>query len=298
MTRPFQVCLIIFALTSIPTSFAVAQQKPVNVEEDPRYGAVTWVQNSAEYRLLTEQTYRMALTQLYVGAKDKKWSADEVQVVEGGFEEKPPAVILDVDETVLDNSAYNARNVAKGEQYSTESWNAWCQEEKAGPIPGALEFIKAAKGIGVDVFYITNRHDDVRQATLNNLSALGFPVDEAHLLTKNSDKGRDGNKISRRATVAEKYRIVLLIGDNLSDLFTGMDVRNTKRRNEIAAEKTAMLGSRWIVMPNPVYGGWQRALPEGKKALATQMDGSLSSSETADSESDSESEKVTETEDK
>lgn len=247
------------------------QEKP-EVQNDERYNSVCWVQNSAEYRMLTEQTYRMALTQLYLGAKDSKWSADEVQVAEGGYEHKKPAVILDVDETVLDNSAYNARNLEMKLEYSTESWNAWCLEEKALPIAGALDFINAAKGIGVEVFYITNRQDDVRQATLNNLKALGFPVDEDHLMTKNSDEGRDANKISRRAAVAEDHRIVLLIGDNLSDMFTGMDVRNTKRRNEIAAEKTALLGSRLIVMPNPVYGGWQRALPKGKDALRTQRD--------------------------
>lgn len=266
--------LVIFPASLIASfNSALAQQdvqQEVDVKNDERYNAVCWVQNSAEYRLLTEQTYRMALTQLSIGAKDPKWSADEVQVVEGGYENKSPAVILDVDETVLDNSAFNARNVEDNRDYTTEEWNAWCLEEKALPIAGALDFIKGAQGIGVEVFYVTNREDDVRDATLNNLKALGFPVDEEHLLTKNSDKGRDGNKISRRASIAEKHRIVLLIGDNLSDLFTGMEVRNTKRRNEVAAEKTALLGSRLIVMPNPVYGGWQRALPEDKKALRTQ----------------------------
>ena len=114
-----------------------------------------------------------------------------------------------------------------------------------------------------------NRHDDVREATLKNLRSVGISVDDANLLTKNSKQGRDGSKISRRASVSDRHRVLLLIGDNLSDLFAGMDVRNTKRRNEVAMQKEAMLGSRWIVMPNPVYGGWERALPDGAKALKT-----------------------------
>jgi acid phosphatase len=121
--------------------------------------------------------------------------------------------------------------------------------------------------MGVRVFYITNRRDVVKEATIKNLLALGFPADEASVMTKNEDENRDGTKVTRRAAVAKDYRIVLLIGDNMSDLCTGMGVPNTKRRNEIALEKMEMLGSRWIMLPNPVYGSWQSALPDAEKAL-------------------------------
>ena len=256
----------VIAVCSMLTGTTLVAQQ-IDVESDRRYDALTWVQNSAEYKQLTRQTYRMALSQLSVGMQDPKWSADEVQVVEGGYEDKPPAIILDCDETVLDNSAYNARNIVLGTQYETAIWNAWCQEGQADAIPGALEFIKAAEGMGVKVFYITNRRDVVKEATIKNLKELGFPAGEASVLTKNDDKNRDGTKVTRRATVAKDYRIVLMIGDNMSDLCTGMDVPNTNRRNEIALEKIDMLGSRWIMLPNPVYGSWQRALPKAEKAL-------------------------------
>ncbi|MFT5303389.1 MAG: 5'-nucleotidase (lipoprotein e(P4) family) [Mariniblastus sp.] len=262
------VLLIIVGM--VPRS-TFAQEK-IDVEKDPRYTGMTWVQNSAEYALLTEQTYRMALSQLYVGIEDAKWSADEVQVIEGGFESKLPAVILDCDETVLDNSAYNARNIIRNELYTTDSWNAWCLEEKADAIPGAHEFVKRAEALGVKVFYITNRRDVVKQATINNLKALGFDADDSTVLTKNPEQDRGDDKVTRRASVAKNYRIVLLIGDSMSDLCTGMDVPNTNRRNEIASEKTQLLGSRWVMMPNPVYGGWQRALPEAEKALHSKLD--------------------------
>ena len=136
-------------------AYSCGQQEAVNVEQDPRYHSVCWVQNSAEYKFLTTQTYRLAKSQMLVALDDPKWSADEIQVTEGGYEQKPPAVILDVDETVLDNSAYNARNITKGRDYTTESWNAWCNEEKATAIPGAVEFIRAAQGLGVEVIFVT-----------------------------------------------------------------------------------------------------------------------------------------------
>jgi len=266
---PLRICLSFLLLTLVAVANSKTTAQQIHVEADSRYGGVTWMQNSAEYVLLTQQTYRAATLQLVFGLQDRKWSADEVQVIEGGYEDKPPAVILDVDETVLDNSAFNARNILHGTQYTTESWNAWCQEGKAEAIPGALEFIKSAEGLGVKVIYLTNRVDEVKEATIKNLNELGFQSDEANVLTKNDEAGRGDDKISRRAMVAKEYRIVLLIGDSMSDLCSGMDVPNTKRRNEVSKQKTELLGSRWIMLPNPVYGSWQRALPAGAKALKT-----------------------------
>lgn len=236
-------------------------------KHDPRLNAVRWTQTSAEYQALTEQAYRLARIQLQQALEDPTWSADEVQLEENDFRTRKPAVILDVDETVLDNSPYNARNILSGKSYTLESWTAWCKEKKARAIPGAKKFILTAKSLGVDVFYITNRRDDVRQATIDNLKALGFPADEDHVLTRNDEQGRGGDKVSRRAMVASKHRILLLIGDNLSDICSGMDSRDYRERNRLAAQKRKYLGSRWIVLPNPVYGAWERALPAGELHL-------------------------------
>jgi 5'-nucleotidase (lipoprotein e(P4) family) len=238
-------------------------------EADYRYGAVTWMQTSAEYRLLTQQTYRYALLQLAVGCQDRNWTADEYQLKEGKYQPKPPAVILDLDETVLDNSYYNARNIIRGTGFTLDNWHAWCREEKAEAIPGALEFVKGAEGLGVKVFYLTNREDEVKDSTIGNLIQLGFSASADNVLTKNEREGRADDKLSRRASVAENYRIVLLIGDSMSDLCDGMETTSFQRRNQIAAEKSDWLGSRWIMLPNPSYGSWQRALPKSAKALDT-----------------------------
>ena len=238
-----------------------------DLAQDQRFDALTWVQNSAEYRMLTEQTFRLALHPLVTALDDATISADEAQLAEGKFADKPPAIILDCDETVLDNSAYNARNILKKENYSTEAWNAWCLEVQAEAIPGSLEFVTRAKALGADIFFITNRRDVVKKATVENLKKLGFPATEENVLTKNKELGRGDDKISRRATVAKTHRIVMLIGDSMSDLCSGMDVTETSQRNQAGNQKFQRLGSRWIMLPNPVYGGWQQALPENEHAL-------------------------------
>jgi 5'-nucleotidase (lipoprotein e(P4) family) len=259
----------LLTLGIIVASLGHAGAQDLKPEADYRYGSVTWMQKSAEYRLLTEQTYRYALVQLISGIHDRKWSADEHQLSAGGFEEKPPAVILDLDETVLDNSYYNARNILLGRGFSLENWNQWCNEGKATAIPGAFDFVKSAEGLGVKIYYLTNREDTVKAATIKNLNDLGFKADENNVLTKNEEAGRGDDKLTRRAAVASKHRVVLLIGDSMSDLCEGMDVANTNRRNEVARGKSQLFGTRWIMLPNPSYGGWQRALPAGAKALET-----------------------------
>jgi len=234
--------------------------------KDPKLNALLWMQNAAEFRLLTRQAYRYAGGQLQKGLQDKNWSADEVQLQKGGFQDKKPAVILDVDETVLDNSPFNARNIIKGTAFNLENWNVWAHEEKARAVAGALEFITTAKDKGVEIFYVTNRRDGMRVATINNLKALGFPVTPAHLLTRNDKSGRGGDKVSRRAMVADNHRIVLLIGDNMADVCSQMDVADSSERNRVARQKGVKLESRWIILPNPVYGGWERALEKANES--------------------------------
>ncbi|MDG2471121.1 MAG: HAD family acid phosphatase [Pirellulaceae bacterium] len=262
--RP-QILTIVFGFLLSQNTWGQDVAK-VDSQNDPKLNALLWMQNSAEYHALTEQAYRLALIQLKNGLKDESWSADEIQLKENRFEGKIPAVILDVDETVLDNSPFNARNVKDGTSYNLESWNAWVKEEKARAIPGSLEFITAAKNLGVEIFYVTNRRDSSRMATINNLVALGFPIDESHLLTRNDDQGRGGDKLSRRKFVATTHRIVLLIGDNMGDVCGGMDTANQSERNR-TAKREKLLRSRWILLPNPVYGGWERALDKKRSNL-------------------------------
>ena len=258
---------LFLAFSALCFALVVTATQDIDIKKDPRFQSIVWTQNSAEYKILALQAYDRAATQLKASLADKTWSADEVQLAANDFAEKKPAIILDVDETVLDNSAYNARNVADGKSYSLPSWNAWTNEGKATEIPGSMAFIKLAQDQGVEVFYVTNRRDVVKEATLKNLKELGYPVDNDHLLTRNDEDGREGDKLSRRAMVAKEHRIVLLIGDNMADLCSGMDGREQNARNETALAKQKKLSRGWILLPNPVYGGWERALPDRDEVL-------------------------------
>ena len=256
-------------ILSLATGLLVGQER--DIRADKRFNAVTWTQNAAEYRAASEQAYRYAQKQLHSALADPNWTADEVQQSADDYQNKLPAVILDLDETVLDNSAYNARGIVAGTDYDLESWNEWCLEEKALAVAGAAGFIARARALGIKVFFVTNRRDIVKTATINNLNNLGIPATANEVMTRNDDQGRGGDKISRRALVANDHRILLLIGDNMHDMCSGMNTTDRDRRNRIAVEKSAQFAGRWIVIPNPMYGGWERAL--GRRPLRLQTEG-------------------------
>lgn len=244
----------------------------VDVTRDRVFNAVTWMQNSAEYSLAARQAYRWAAAQLRAGLSDPLWSADLVQLHAGGYSGKPPAIILDVDETVLDNSPYNARLIVDGDTFSQQGFNGWALEKKAAAIPGAVEFIGFAQSRGVKVFYVTNRPDDVKQATIDNLNSIGVAADAGNVLTRNDSEGRGKDKASRRAAVADEHRIVLLIGDNMGDFCDGVEISDQAERNAVALAGERMVGTRWVVLPNAIYGGWEapiRALADKRGALHT-----------------------------
>jgi acid phosphatase len=191
---------------------------------------------------------------------DPDWTAALEQT--GDFSELPPAVILDVDETVLDNSAYAARVLRHGGEYDIESWTAWCREVRATAIAGALEFTLYAAGKGVAVFYVTNRRHDVEEATRKNLDELGFPLDSSQdtLHTRGETEAwQSSDKGPRRKAIASRYRILLLIGDNLGDFVSGESV-SIAERDALAERFRDNWGTRWIVLPNPQYGSWEDAV--------------------------------------
>jgi len=221
--------------------------------------SVVWFRTSVEYRATALQAYRLAALMLDRALADRQWTAALEQT--GDFASKPPAVILDVDETVLDNSESEERNIREGTVYSEARWAEWCHERKAAPIPGALEFTRAAAAKGVAVFYVTNRDRALEQATRDNLAAYGFPLDSGRdtVFTRaERPEWASSEKSSRRSRVAQDFRILLLIGDDFGDFVAGARVTLAERRALVDAH-AAMWGVRWIALPNPMYGSWKTA---------------------------------------
>jgi len=222
--------------------------------------AVLWVQTSAEYRAAARQAFTLAEMALDKALADPAWSAVAEQ--DGAdFADLPPAVIVDVDETVLDNSPNQARQVLDDRDFATESWHEWVREERARAVPGALAFTRAAAARGVRVFYVTNRRHEVEEPTRRNLAAQGFPLDAAvdTVLTRDERPEWGSDKGSRRAHVAAGHRVLLQIGDNLGDFVSGVNVDRVARQ-ALVESHADYWGRRWILLPNPQYGSWDGAL--------------------------------------
>lgn len=238
--------------------------------------AVAWVQTAIEYRLIAGQTYRSALPQLDRALKTPSWDALTKEDRDTPATGLPPAVIVDIDETVLDNSPYQARLVRDGKGYNEFTWSEWVKEEAAQPIPGALEFTRAAAARGVTVYYISNRAEDLGPATLANLRKAGFPIkDEGQFLGLGAvvegceDNGSE--KGCRRKFVGRTHRVLLQFGDQLGDMVT-VEANNAAGREAAIRPYLGWVGERWFVLPGPTYGSWEPALfnnewsqPEGER---------------------------------
>lgn len=227
--------------------------------------AIAWVQTSAEYAASARQTYAGATLSLKRALADKNWTAAIEQT--DAFQELPPAVILDLDETVLDNSAYQAAILRANKPFSEETWSKWVSEARAGAIPAAIQFLTNAHALGVDLFYVSNRTcspNDEADGTVRVLRALNVPLEPGRLLCK----GDVSDKSPRRQAVARTHRILLLIGDDLGDFLSLPKARQTVEcRAAAVAAFGDYWGERWFMLPNPMYGSWERAVKSKVEAL-------------------------------
>jgi len=215
--------------------------------------AVLWQATSAEYEAVALQTYALASRNLDIALADPTWTAALEQTV--SFEKLPTAVILDLDETVLDNSAYNVDVVSRLGEFSKRSFRDWCLEVEAPAVPGARAFLADAIRKKVAVFYVSARTEDLRTCTVENLKRLGMPIadEEDSILL---DVGH--SKSDERGLLAQRYRILLLIGDNLDDFVDGSRA-SPEQRSVLAKRFAKRWGYTWIVLPNPMYGHWEDA---------------------------------------
>ena len=226
------------------------------------FGATLWMQSSVEYKAAALGAYALARNRLDEALSDPGWTAATEQ--SGDYQTLPPAVIVDVDETVLDNSAYMARLVTKNEPFTMMSWDAFVKDEVSTPVPGALAFAQYAASKGVKIFYVTNRPAGEKEATRGNLEKAGFPMggNVETVLTQDPAQGWDEYKGKRRAFIAKDYRIVLLMGDNFGDFTDSFKGTPDARLKVFEADKTRW-GHDWIMLPNPTYGSWEQAPFEG-----------------------------------
>jgi 5'-nucleotidase (lipoprotein e(P4) family) len=243
------------------SSFADEEQNRTFV----RLHGTLWSQTALEREVACTQAYRLAKMQLAHALKDQSWTAALEQAK--GYEGLPPAIILDVDETVLDNSAFQARLVDRDIDFDIEHWRQWVREKKADPMPGAKDFFDFAESKRVPLFFVTNREFQVEDATVQNLcEVLKMEVTKAQVLCKMEQPDWGSDKTSRRSFLAKSYRILLLIGDDFND-FAFLGKAKPRDRVKKGCQYKAWWGTRWIQLPNPIYGNWEKALYDYDFAL-------------------------------
>ena len=238
------------------------------------FNSLLWMQSSSEYQANTIQAYNSALKHIDAALGDTSWTAAKEQTP--GCSKLPPAVVMDIDETVLDNSRYMGKVVLENGQWSAETWDEWVALKEATAIPGAVAFINAMKKKNVTVVFISNRECGKRDGspsgciqepdTIENLAMVGVAdVLPEQVLLKGEKDGWTSEKKSRREEIAKKYRIVMLFGDDLGDFLP--DVKKNispAERERLVEENRANWGKKWFILPNPTYGSWMSTLPEPK----------------------------------
>lgn len=255
--------LLVFSVLStyfvtVSTAQQSARPAPVSADNEYQVGAVLYMQKAAEYRALAYQAFNIARWQLDADL-DKK-NAKKLPKSE---RKKPRAIMVDIDETVLDNSPAQAYLIKNRLPWGLKAWYAWGEMRKAKPIPGAVDFLNYANSKGVRVFFVSNRDEVQKQATIDNLKSAGFnDVRAENVLLRQVDSQNKpiSTKEPRRQTILAKYRIVFSMGDNLDDHSDVFEMKSVAERLAAADKAKDLFGKKYILLPNAIYGSWENAI--------------------------------------
>ena len=221
-----------------------------------------WMRTSAEYRALAYQGYNVAM------------NAVKMAVADPSHQRKPLAIVLDADETVVDNTKLMGESIVNGNgRFDAPWWRQAVHQGKSQAMPGAVEFLNEVHKQGVEIFYISNRYAPVNlDVTIQNFKELGFPsVDKDHVLLFE----KDSDKQPRFDMIAKKYYVVVYMGDNAGDFPIGTKGKTLAERNGIIDAHKEDFGTTFVVFPNPAYGSWVSALAKGYQNLSPEEQNKL-----------------------
>lgn len=252
--------LLFASVCLLTTALAGCQQTP---PANDQLDAVLWTQTSIEHELIYRQLFANATRQLDVALADPSW--DALPFAPRNMAGLPPAVVVDIDETLLDNVPLNARDIINNQVYSYDRWNTWVNQAKAKAqaLPGSVAFLQAARQKGIQVYYLTNREHSQVAATAKNLRLRGFPIEsDAQILAASTPTGHCESagygKNCRRQWVANHARVLLMAGDSLGD-FVQAEHNTLDAQRKAVEPYVNWLGQRWFLLPNPSYGNWYSA---------------------------------------
>ncbi len=248
-----------------------------NLAANDSLNATLWTQTAIEHDLVYREVYLLAEEKLLKALTDPAWEALPKGERSGDTKGLSPAVIVDIDETVLDNSPFQARLIRDNAGFNEIAWRVWCEQHAAHALPGALEFAKFAAAHSVTMIYISNRAQTLAAVTQQNLKEQGFPLaeNEATVFAAESPTPgcaeKSGEKGCRRKLVAQKHRILLMFGDQLGDFVDGSQTTVAARRT-LADNYKDWFGERWFALPNPTYGVWETAVTSHPATAALKAD--------------------------
>lgn len=196
-----------------------------------------WTRDSIEQQVLTTSVYQAATQALPKKLKGK-------------------AVVLDVDETVLDNSTYQLERVTYEQSYESASWHAWCERRRAAAVTGAAAFLDEVRKRGGKVAFVTNRKVAVTEATADNLRAEGLMSEGDVLCLRDADSDKTPRRNAIRTgegacSFGAPVEVAMYFGDTITDF---------PAAGEEDVDWTAQFGVRYFVLPNPMYGEWTEAV--------------------------------------
>lgn len=204
--------------------------------------AIRYQQLSAEVKALQRQCYALATLRLRAAVRDNGSGA--------GL-----AVVSDIDETILDNTPVMAHAMSLGEHLDAfDTWKLWEREGAPALLPGAADFFRLADDLGVAIFYVSDRFEENKLATIATLSRLGLPQVHADRVLLFGP-----TKAERRAAVERRHRIVLQLGDTLHDFHGCFAGAPLDRQHKLAEDHADRFGEDWIVFPNAAHGTWMEA---------------------------------------
>lgn len=257
--------LTVFVWVLVCTSCA---ETPATRAPDTDLGLL-WVKHAAEYEALSRQVYQAAGLALEDFVADQSWTALPGQEDAEGLR---PAIIFDVDETVVSNVDFQLTYEPPFENWKLDEWTG---SRPASPVPGFSAFAQAARDAGVELFFVTNRPcepvagiDDPcpqHQTTIDDIHETGITTDAEHVMLAYQRADWTKEKLSRRELVAATHRVIMLIGDDLGDFIPCVRATPAAPCTEPASAESRRLaverfagrwGNGWYVLPNPMHGSW------------------------------------------
>ena len=261
------VALLLPACTKTETAVAVAADTPPPIDM-----GIRWVRTAAEYDASSRSAYRAALDALADKIADKTWTALPGQT---DADDLPPAIIFDVDETVVSNVEFQATFIRP---FHDSKLNDWNNANVAIPVPGVVEFANRANELGVTLFFLTNRPCfemagdpdpcPQQETTYQDVAESGVPVDKGRVMLVGQQPEWTSEKSIRRNFIARSHRVIMLLGDDLGDFIACTRKKPLEPCTEEATVATRDAASKnyqdywgngWYILPNPMHGSWVSA---------------------------------------